>query len=219
VKAITRDRHSLYLLIALLAFLILTPFLEHRAGGELLLLILMYAVLVTAALKLSERGALLWPGVVLVSVSAVLMALSHLFPSAPLMIANYSVLTVFLGIVSVGLFNFLGRPGSITAGHIYASVSLYLLLSMLWYAIYNLVDTVAPGSFIEASGAVTGIRFPHSSFQYFSLVTLTTLGYGDILPVTPVARMFSGLEAATGVLYIAITVARLVAAYQSSPPN
>jgi voltage-gated potassium channel len=49
---------------------------------------------------------------------------------------------------------------------------------------------------------------------YFSLVTLTTLGYGDLLPVTPFARIVAALEAVTGVLYIAITVARLVAAYQ-----
>lgn len=49
---------------------------------------------------------------------------------------------------------------------------------------------------------------------YFSFVTLTTLGYGDIVPATPLARILAVLEAATGVLYIAITVARLIAAYQ-----
>jgi voltage-gated potassium channel Kch len=53
-----------------------------------------------------------------------------------------------------------------------------------------------------------------ASHLYFSFVTLTTLGYGDIVPATPLARMLTVLEAATGVLYIAITVARLVAAYQ-----
>jgi len=52
---------------------------------------------------------------------------------------------------------------------------------------------------------------------YFSLVTLTTLGYGDIVPVRPFARSLATLEAAAGILYIAITVARLVAAYQSAP--
>jgi len=51
---------------------------------------------------------------------------------------------------------------------------------------------------------------------YFSLVSLTTLGYGDIVPLTSVARMFSALEAAVGVLYIAITVARLVSSYQKT---
>jgi voltage-gated potassium channel Kch len=57
-------------------------------------------------------------------------------------------------------------------------------------------------------------RVPRATLLYFSLVTLTTLGYGDLLPVTPFARIVAALEAVTGVLYIAITVARLVAAYQ-----
>ena len=54
------------------------------------------------------------------------------------------------------------------------------------------------------------------SLLYFSLVTLTTLGYGDIVPLTQQARVFAALEAVTGVLYMAITVARLVAAYKAA---
>jgi len=219
VRAITREHHSLYLLIALLAFLILTPFLEHRAGGEAFLLILLYAVMVTAVLKLTERRRFLWPGVILISISAVLMLASHIYPARPLVIVNYAVLSAFLGLVSGGLFDYMGRPGSITAGQLYAAVSLYLLLSILWYSIYNLVDAVNPGSFLEVGLSTPTAKIPHSAFQYFSLVTLTTLGYGDIVPVTPVARMFAGLEAAVGVLYIATTVARLVAAYQAPSPE
>ena len=55
-----------------------------------------------------------------------------------------------------------------------------------------------------------------SLFLYFSMVTLTTLGYGDIVPLSPVARMVASLESAAGVLYIAITVARRVASYQKT---
>jgi voltage-gated potassium channel Kch len=59
-------------------------------------------------------------------------------------------------------------------------------------------------------------RIPRATFLYFSMLTLTTLGYGDIVPLTPAARMFAALESVTGVLYVAITVARLVAAYQKT---
>ena len=59
-------------------------------------------------------------------------------------------------------------------------------------------------------------HIPRATFLYFSLVTLTTLGYGDIVPISPPARIFAAMEAATGVLYIAITVARLVAGYQKT---
>ncbi len=215
VKPISTDQHSLYLLVALLTFLILAPFLEHRTGGEFMLLALMYACMVTAARKLSEQYRYMWPTLVLVVVSMALMAVSRFYPLRPVLIVNYLLLAVFMGLVCAGLFTYMGRrSGPITAGQLYASVSLYLLIAVFWYSIYNLIETAAPASFVEP-GVPAGTRLPQSTFLYFSLVTLTTLGYGDVLPVTPVARMFAGLEAAAGVLYIAITVARLVAAYQS----
>lgn len=119
----------------------------------------------------------------------------------------------FLGFSSVALFTYLGQPGAITSGRVYASVSLYLMLATFWFALYNVIEAINPGSFVQ-TGAVTLTKVPRSGFLYFSLITLTTVGYGDIVPVSPVARMFAALEGATGVLYIAITVARLVAAYQ-----
>ena len=95
------------------------------------------------------------------------------------------------------------------------SVTLYFLLAMSWYALYGLLDIIQPGSFAEAGVPLFG-RIPPSKLLYFSLVSLTTLGYGDIVAVRPVARMVAALEAAAGVLYIAITIARLVSSYQMS---
>ena len=215
MKPIQADRRSLFLLLSVLTFLVLGPFVHGRVGGELILMALMYVTLVAAALKLSESRRLVWPARILVISSMLLMAASNLHPIRPLVIANFAVLTIFLGLVVVGLFTYLGRPGAISSGHLYGSVSLYLILSMLWYAIFNVVNAVDPRSFVVA-GTEVGTKIHHTVFLYFSMVTLTTLGYGDVLPVSPVSRMFSGLEAATGILYIAITVARLVAAYQVS---
>jgi voltage-gated potassium channel Kch len=93
------------------------------------------------------------------------------------------------------------------------SVSLYFLLGMSWFAIYNVVNSVQPGSIAEAGIPITGVAH-WSTFLYFSMVTLTTLGYGDIIAIRPAARMFAVLEATAGVLYLAITVARLVGAAQ-----
>jgi voltage-gated potassium channel Kch len=91
---------------------------------------------------------------------------------------------------------------------------------MFWYAVFNVMEAIHPGSFVF-SGAGTSEQVSRHALMYFSLATLTTLGYGDIVPVTPPARLFAVLEAVGGVLYIAITVARLVAAYQrtDSKPN
>ena len=85
---------------------------------------------------------------------------------------------------------------------------------MEWFALYSLLDAIQPGSFAEAGVTLVG-RVAPSKILYFSLTTLTTLGYGDIVAVGPIARMTAALEAVAGVLYIAITVARLVASYQT----
>jgi voltage-gated potassium channel Kch len=207
------DRRSLFLMLSLLLLILLTPFLEDHRIGEIFLLVSLYLALITAILELHGKETLRWLAIS-VAIPVVLVELATLFrPSHSLLIVAYALLMAFFGFVSVGLFTYLGKPGAITSGRVYASVSLYLLLGMFWFALFNLTEAINPGSF--ALGGVT-TRIPRSSFLYFSLVTLTTVGYGDIVPVTAVARVFAALEGVAGVLYIAITVARLVAAYQKA---
>jgi hypothetical protein len=214
----TQDRKSLFLFLALLLFLLLVPFLENSRVGELVLIVSIYATLVASTVQLSEREALIWPSIFLAGLSMLANLASHFVPIRPLIIANFAILTAFFGFVAIGLFAYLGRPGAITSGRIYASASLYLILGMFWYGLYNVIETVAPGSFAHVRSAATG-GIPRGALLYFSFITLTTTGYGDVLPASPVAQMAAALEAVTGVLYIAITVARLVASYQKSDPQ
>ncbi len=191
----------------------MAPFLEGDRIGELILVFAMYVVLVASTVELTGKKEMARFIVPLVALSMVLILVGYAHPARWVLILYFSMLSIFFGIVSVGLFAYLGRTGSITSGRIYASVSLYFILSLFWFALYNVINTVYPGSFVEP-GPTQLMKLPRASLMYFSVVTLTTLGYGDIVPVTPVARMLAALEAATGVLYMAITVARLVAAYQ-----
>ena len=200
-------------MLSLLLLMLLTPFLENHRVGEVFLLISLYVTLITAVLELHRKETLRWLAIA-VAIPVVLIELaSLLLPSHALLIAAYGLLMVFFGFVSVGLFTYLGEAGAITKGRIYASVSLYLILATFWFALFNLTEAIHPGSFALGS-ACASTRVSRSGFLYFSVITLTTVGYGDIVPVTPVARVFAALEGAAGVLYLAITVARLVAAYQ-----
>jgi hypothetical protein len=88
-------------------------------------------------------------------------------------------------------------------------------MGLAWFSIYNLLNILQPGSFVEG-GVPLPPNTPWSTILYFSLTTLTTVGYGDIVAVKPAARMFAMLEATAGVLYVAITIARLVATRQTS---
>jgi hypothetical protein len=129
-----------------------------------------------------------------------------------LRIANWVFLSVFFGYVSVAFFSFLERSGAIIRAKLVACLGLYLILGMFYYAVFNLIQETHPGSFVEVGP--TPIMASRHSLLYLSLATLTTMGYGDVVPVSRPARMIAALEAVTGVFYVAITVARLVAAYE-----
>jgi hypothetical protein len=76
----------------------------------------------------------------------------------------------------------------------------------VWFALYNMIEAIHPASF-AVSGAVASTRVPRADFLYFSLITLTIVGYGDIVPISRAAKVFSALEGVAGVMYIAIMVA------------
>ncbi len=214
MNAARHDRYSLLLLISLIVFLLLSAFVkEHRVLGEGVLLVSMYVALIASTLELSQKKNWLLPGAILAGISMSIMLIHVFYPVRAIMIVNWFCLAAFLGFVSAALFSYLGLGGSVTSGRLYGLVSLYILLGVFYYAIFNMIETIRPYSFLE-TGSVASKEVSRHSLLYLSLITLTTLGYGDIVPATPAARMFAALEAMTGVLYIAITVARLVSAYQ-----
>ncbi len=96
------------------------------------------------------------------------------------------------------------------------AICVYMLGALAWAFLFSLLEVLQPGSFnlpelsAERLGPATADVRRLSIFMYYSLVTLTTLGYGDITPVTPLARNLAAFETVMGQLYIAILVARLV---------
>lgn len=102
------------------------------------------------------------------------------------------------------------REGPITAHRIQGAVAAYLLLSVIFAVTYSLLEHLRPASFHLSSTLEAFDGRVNRSFYYFSVVTLTTTGYGDITPVTPMARTFVMMEALIGQLYPAILIARLV---------
>jgi hypothetical protein len=215
-RFLDRERRSALLLISIVLLFVLAPILEDRATGGLLLILNLYVTLVTATSELAEQRNIFRIAIPIAILSMILVLASHYNPARAMLLANYLVLAAFLMLVSWSLFIYLGQSGqTITRGRILVSVSLYFLLGLTWFALYNLINLVQPGSFAEAGRPLTG-AVHWSTMLYFSLVTLTTLGYGDIVAVKSTARMIATLEAAAGVLYIAITVARLISAQGSS---
>jgi hypothetical protein len=119
---------------------------------------------------------------------------------------------LFLGLIVLILSGHVLTTRRITINTLYGAASIYLLLGYAWAAAYILLEKVSPGSY----SGLTNSDIPtylSRDLTYFSFVTLTTLGYGDIQPVSPVARSMAIGETVCGVLYLSFLVARLVAMY------
>ena len=101
----------------------------------------------------------------------------------------------------------------ITDAHLYTAASIILLLGMLWFALYSAIEEIHTDSFMHITHSTAGTFDRPSDLQYFSMAALT-LGYGDMFPVSGVVRMLSALEAGSGAVYLAITVALLVSAHK-----
>src|SRR5262245_43979961 len=125
-------------------------------------------------------------------------------PSAALAAWNAATEAIVLVLLAMVVLATVLRAGSITRRQIEGGIAAYLLLGLAWAAAYEWLSLHDPAAF---SGAVT-VNF--HQWTYYSFVTLTTMGYGDITPLHPAARSLAVAEALTGQLYVAILIARLV---------
>lgn len=112
------------------------------------------------------------------------------------------LLALFCVIVATRVYG----AGPVTSRRIMGAVAVYLLLGLAWEQAYELLHMLRPESFAGVD-ADTG----PDAWTYFSFVTLTTVGYGDITPVSPLARSLAIAQALTGQIYLAVMLARLVA--------
>jgi hypothetical protein len=101
--------------------------------------------------------------------------------------------------------------GPINANRVIGAICIYLLLGLIWALFYVLLNMAIPGSFSVQIGGSPFQQMHH--FMYYSFVTLTTLGYGDILPIRETARALSTIETIFGQFYIAILVGGVVATF------
>ena len=211
MRQFIQDRRDIFLLLSLLQIILLYPLLDHDDVQRLVLGGLMFAPLLLATVKMAQIKGWLWPAVLLMTCAIVCAIVSTFFPSPTVVGLKWGILAAFFGLCASGLFSYLRTAETIRDGHLYTAVSIYLILGLQWFALYSAFDVLCPGSIQHNTAAKAG---PHAELLYFSLITLSTIGYGDVVPVQGEVRILAALEGIAGVLYIAITVALLVGAYR-----
>jgi hypothetical protein len=205
-----RSQTDLLLLLSVLLVIVIYPLLDHDDLRRLLAALIFVPVLL-ATIRLSKKRGWVWPSVLLMLASFIVAAASTVFPIPTLVGMKWCLLTVFFGFTVFGLFSYLKDARSVTNAHLYTAISIYLLLGMQWFTLYSAIDVFYPGAILHNNATITDRQ---SELLYFSLVTLSTIGYGDVVPLHGEVRILAALEGIAGVLYIAITVALLVSAYK-----
>lgn len=203
-----RHKHAV-LLATLLLLILLSPLIQTFKDSHLLVMLLTTVVMATAvnALSFRNRSAVFFAAglATLAIISGWMQAafadndfhriLSHSFGAA-----------LYIYIATL-LFKVILIEDEVTVDQIFAAVAIYIFIGLTWGHFYALVGVFDPESVI---GITVAESFSDSDFIYFSFVTLTTLGYGDMLPVNPMTKALVIIEAITGVMFVAILISTLV---------
>jgi hypothetical protein len=161
-----------------------------------------------------SRRTLVWAAALMVP-AVIGRWMHHFWPELVSMEISRAAGLVFL-IFLIGQFlRFILRAPRVNAEVMYAGISVYLLLGLSWTFAYVIMAQLVPGSFAFSTGPAASQEMTGFNAFYFSFVTLTTVGYGDITPVSNGARALAAMEAMTGTLYVAVLISRLVALYSS----
>ena len=208
-------RHELrffWLFLSLVVLIILTPVVEiyqlKRWPVQVLLAIISLATIYAFS---RNRRHFAIAGIITV-IALLLNGLALATDLTPARIAADCAYMTFLFLVIILILAPILRAQQTDFDILCGAVAAYLMMGVAWALSYRLIATIVADAFTFSSA---GGDTPWLEFLYFSFTTLTTLGYGDMIALHPVARVWSTLEAITGGLYIAVLIARLVSLYRN----
>lgn len=208
----------IFLFGVLLAFFVLMPLFRqlredlHSDWPGMVETIVFIGVLGTVVVSISQDRRWKLLSLILGLPAAVLWGLPEAWAPWPVLVMRHLFALAFLAYAIASILILIFAARDITRNLLFAALCVYLLLGVLWALTFSLVEILTPGAF-ASGGRPIALRMDtgrSTEALYFSFTTLATLGYGDIVPTGPLARMLAVLEAVVGQLYLAVLVARLV---------
>ncbi|MEM7226039.1 MAG: potassium channel family protein [Pseudomonadota bacterium] len=208
---LSRHKHSV-LLCALVALLLLSPTIDDEGAEGVLLSLLFTIVLVVGTIIVSRVPRDLLFVLTLSSTWLYLTWLHPVWSGSALDEISGAVLAACTLYMAIILLVSVAKAEKVDHDVIGGAIAVYLLMGIAWTVIFVLIEGLYPGSFSLAESARGSIW---DQLLYFSFATLTTLGYGDVAPLTPIARIWAVLEAVCGTLFLAVLISRLVGLYKA----
>jgi hypothetical protein len=210
------------LLITLMLLMVLVPLLQEWMFGRYLIEFLFVIVLIAGLRAIVVRKDLFIFQIALLAVSLILGIFATTQSHELLFALSIAGRILFMVLVALTILFDLFRGRKVTGDTLAGAVCVYLMIALIWGFGFLLIEFLVPGSFSFTQGHarmqlwLSQEFFP---FFYFSLVTVTTVGYGDMAPVTTAAQSFATMEALLGQIYLTILVARLVGMYLMHQQN
>jgi len=212
------DRRYALLLATLLLLVVGFPFVARLPIGPILLRALWVLVVVVAVVSAGRKSGLRRAAIVLGVVALAPRLLAPLF-ARRWEEATEGFAMLLLGFVAWVVLRDVLSHQRVTSETVNGALCVYLLAGLIWSQLYVILESASPGSFrLPEGGDYAGAL--EQQLAYFSFVTQTTLGYGDVAPASPGARSLAIGQAIFGQLYLAVLIARLVAleiAHRRSP--
>jgi hypothetical protein len=205
-------------LAVLVSFFIIAPFIELIPNGVLVESAVITLVLVSGVLAVGKSRRTLVLAILFATPAVVGRWVNHVWSNVVPVEVFLIPGLLFIIFIITRFLAFILRAPRVNSEVLCAGLSTYLLLGLLWCFAYRLVSEIDPHAFAITIGSPPNQMLTGYKALYFSLITLSTVGYGDIVPVANVARMLAAMEAMTGTLFMAVLIARLVALYSSQPP-
>jgi hypothetical protein len=204
-----------WLLLSLLFSLLVLPLLEDSYAGRALWVV---GLTLTFLLGAAASSRLRLVGVVLLLVALPTTWATFFVHSKPLFVAHCLLGGAFFWLVGGVVVYVVIKTHVVTFDSVYGAISAYLLFGLAWALSYSAIHAVSPESFSFPDGGISSgeSEFAEvadfSQFVYYSFVTMTTLGYGDITPSGRITRTLSWMQSVIGQFYVAVIIAWLVSA-------
>ena len=195
----------------IMALLVISPILEQFFALRILIDVFLTAIVICMLYLFDSQKFLLQIGRLLAIVMILSLWLKYFYNPDIFAATSMMIGVLFTILVTAHAIGFIIRSKSVNREVIYAAMLVYLLVAQLWALVYTFLYLINPASFQLPQG-----QGDFLVFEYYSFVTLTTLGFGDITPLTKVAKAFSVLEAVVGQLYLVVVVAWFVGMHVST---
>jgi hypothetical protein len=208
---------TFFLISLFLLIFVFYPLSEPGSFRQYMVDAFAVVVMFSGVYALSDRRRLLfWCVIGLAAFSLTTQLMPYAYLNRPVLLLNNASTMLFLAAVTGAVLYRVLRQGPVTSHRIQGAVAVYLMLGLIWAMAYSLVYIQDPSSFnlgrsIGGTVDLDGIQTEGMSrFIYFSFVTMTTLGYGDIAPQSKLADNLAVLQALVGQIYLVVILARLV---------